>query len=204
MEDVIFRFPHLGVQIFQELDVGSLLNCKQVSRSWKNFIETEKPLNDKFVIMRLVYGYWKALPTCLDWVENNFDFIMYKFKRRGIHYNISYTRIIIPSDLKNLQSETEFDEKGYQRVSCNLSSGRTHTHPAPARTSSASRCVCNLFQSACCTHTCDCTSQVCKCLRTVATHSSEITYSSDGLNKICKQFIYVMNIIHFPSRFNKK
>ena len=78
MDEVILRFPHLGVQIFQELDVGRLLNYKQVSRSWKNFIETEKPLNDKFVIMWLVYGYWKALPKCLDWVKNNFDFIMYR------------------------------------------------------------------------------------------------------------------------------
>ena len=55
MDEVILRFPHLGVQMFQELDVGSLLNCKQVGRSWENFIETEKPLNDKFLIMRVVY-----------------------------------------------------------------------------------------------------------------------------------------------------
>ena len=109
-EIFLVRFPHLGVQIFQELEVGSLLNCKQVSRPWKNFIETEKPLNDKFVIMRLVYGYWKALPKCLDWVKNNFDFIMYKFKCRGICYNMTYMRIIIPRDLKNLQSDTEFYE----------------------------------------------------------------------------------------------
>ena len=108
MDEVILRFPHLGVQIFQELDVGSLLNYKQVSGSWKNFIESEKPLSDKFVIMRLVYGYWKDLPTCLGWVKNNFNFIMYKFKCTGIYYNISYMRIIIPRDLKNLQSETEF------------------------------------------------------------------------------------------------
>lgn len=114
MDEVILRFPHLGVQIFQELDIGSLLNSKQVSRSWKNFIETEKPLNDKFVIMWLVYGYWKAFPTCLDWVENNFDSIMYKFKRRGIRYNIAYMRIIIPRDLKNLQSETEFGARDYK------------------------------------------------------------------------------------------
>ena len=95
MDEVILRFPHLGVQMFQELDVGSLLNCKQVGRSWENFIETEKPLNDKFLIMRVVYYRWKALPTCLDWVENNFYFIMNKFKRRGIHYNISYMRISV-------------------------------------------------------------------------------------------------------------
>ena len=116
----------MGVQIFQELDVGSLLNGKQVGRSWENFIETEKPLNDKFVIMRVVYYRWKALPTCLDWVENNFYFIMNKFKRRGIHYNISYMRIIIPRYLKNLQSETEYGGK-YYRCS-DQCPGDTHNH----------------------------------------------------------------------------
>ena len=125
-EIFLVRFPHLGVQIFQELEVGSLLNCKQVSRSWENFIETEKPLNDKFVIMRVVYYRWKVLPTCLDWVENNFDFIMNKFKRRGIRYNISYMRIIIPRYLKNLQSETEYGGK-YYRCS-DQCPGDTHNH----------------------------------------------------------------------------
>mgnify|MGYP001322839482 CR=1 FL=1 len=130
MDEVILRFPHLGVQIFQELNIGSLLNCKQVSRSWKNFIETEKPLNDKFVIMRLVYGYWKDLPTCLDWVKNNLNFIMYKFKCKGIYYNISYMRIIIPRDLKNLQSETEFcGICGSCPCQC---SGHTRTHTPPS------------------------------------------------------------------------
>ena len=62
----------------------------------------------------MVYGYWKALPKCLDWVKNNFDLIMYKFKRRGIRYNIAYMRIIIPRDLKNLQSKTEFGVRDYK------------------------------------------------------------------------------------------
>ena len=158
MDEIILRFPHLGVQIFQELEVGSLLNCKQVSRSWKNFIETEKPLNDKFVIMRLVYGYWKALPKCLDWVKNNFDFIMYKFKCRGICYNMTYMRIIIPRDLKNLQSETEFCGRDYQSpcqrffsksqvVKTPGCSGHMPTHPSVFTTptlhaSVCTKCVC--------------------------------------------------------------
>ena len=150
MDEVILRFPHLGVQIFQELDVGSLLNYKQVSRSWENFIETEKPLNDKFVIMRLVYGYWKALPTCLDWVKINFDFIMSKFKCRGIYYNISYMRIIIPRDLKNLQSETEFCGLCGRDYHClRQCSGHTRTYVHPSvfttrtlHTSVCTKCVC--------------------------------------------------------------
>ena len=97
------RFPHLSVQIFQELDVQYLAKCKEVSGSWANLIETEKPLNDTFVIMRLIHGYWKTMPSCLmDWVENNIQFIRIKFKQKGINYNISYMRIIIPGYLKKL------------------------------------------------------------------------------------------------------
>ena len=191
MDEVILRFPHLGVQIFQELDVGSLLNCKQVGRSWENFIETEKPLNDKFLIMRVVYYRWKALPTCLDWVENNFDFIMYKFKRRGIRYNIAYMRIIIPRDLKNLQLETEFCERDYQspgffsklRVVKTLGcSGNMPQPPAPTppsvfttptlHASVCTKCVCATCFRLLIAYKRVGTLQVCECLHTVM----EITF----------------------------
>ena len=102
MEEVILRFPHLSVQIFQELDVQSLANCKEVSGSWANLIETEKPLNDIFVIMRLIHQYWNWKSSLTDWVENNIQFIRYKFKQKGIGYNICYMKIIIPGYLKKL------------------------------------------------------------------------------------------------------
>ena len=87
MEEVILRFPHLSAQIFQQLDVQSLANCKEVSGSWANLIEIEKPLNDIFVIMRLIHQYWKSLPSGLiDWDENNIQFIRNKYKQKGIGY----------------------------------------------------------------------------------------------------------------------
>ena len=87
MEEVILRFPHLSVQIFQRLDVKSLANCKEVSGSWANLIEHEKPLNDIFVIMRLIHHYWKDLPPgLLDWDKNNIQFIMNKYKQKGMCY----------------------------------------------------------------------------------------------------------------------
>ena len=87
MEEGILRFPHLSVQIFQQLDVQSLANCKEVSGSWANLIEIEKPLNDTFVIMRLIHRYWKNLPSgLLDWDKNNSQFIMNEFKQKGIGY----------------------------------------------------------------------------------------------------------------------
>ena len=87
MEEVILRFPHLSVQIFQQLDVQSLANCKEVSGSWANLIEIEKPLNDIFVIMRLIHQNWTRLPSgVIDWDENNIEFIMNKLKQKGIDY----------------------------------------------------------------------------------------------------------------------
>ena len=42
MEDVLSRFGHIGLEIFQSLDVQSLTKCQEASRSWKTFIDTEK------------------------------------------------------------------------------------------------------------------------------------------------------------------
>ena len=42
MEDVLLRFPHVGYQIFEQLNNSFLINCREVSNSWKNFIDNEK------------------------------------------------------------------------------------------------------------------------------------------------------------------
>ena len=42
MEEVLIRFPHLGDNIFQSLDSKSLIKCKEVKRTWKNFIKVDK------------------------------------------------------------------------------------------------------------------------------------------------------------------
>ena len=42
MEEVLLRFGHLGKQIFNNLDIQSLNNCSEVSRSWEEFIHREK------------------------------------------------------------------------------------------------------------------------------------------------------------------
>ena len=42
MEEVLIRFPHLGDNIFQSLDSKSLIKCKEVKRTWKNFITVDK------------------------------------------------------------------------------------------------------------------------------------------------------------------
>ena len=42
MEEVLARFPHLGENIFQKLNSESLINCKEVNRTFKNFMKVEK------------------------------------------------------------------------------------------------------------------------------------------------------------------
>ena len=39
MEDFIFRFPHIAEKIFEQLDNKSLTNCREVTKSWQNFID---------------------------------------------------------------------------------------------------------------------------------------------------------------------
>ena len=42
MEEVLLRFPHIGKQMFEELDNGSLIKCQEVNESWRGFIDGEK------------------------------------------------------------------------------------------------------------------------------------------------------------------
>jgi ankyrin repeat protein len=42
MEEVLLRFPHIGYQIFEQLDNPFLTVCRKVSKTWKSFIGNEK------------------------------------------------------------------------------------------------------------------------------------------------------------------
>ena len=42
MEEVIWRFPHIGDQIFVELGDSSLARCRETNRLWQDFITNEK------------------------------------------------------------------------------------------------------------------------------------------------------------------
>ena len=49
MEEIISRFSHIAVKIFEELDNHHFIQCKVISPSWKNFIE-----ENKFSYIRIV------------------------------------------------------------------------------------------------------------------------------------------------------
>ena len=55
MEEVISKFPHIAEKIFEELDNYHFIQCKVVSKLWKNFME-----ESKFSYIRLI----KTLTNC--------------------------------------------------------------------------------------------------------------------------------------------
>ena len=49
IEETFLRFPHLGEQILENLDNQSLLECKQVSKQWSDFLNETKALPIKLL-----------------------------------------------------------------------------------------------------------------------------------------------------------
>ena len=63
MEELIMRFPHLAEKIFGSLENKSLTTCREVSKSWNNFVQRKK-----FFLIRVIEGeveYFHALGN--DW-----------------------------------------------------------------------------------------------------------------------------------------
>ena len=42
MEQVLLRFPIVAQQLFEELDTENIVNCRNVSRNWQDFIDDQK------------------------------------------------------------------------------------------------------------------------------------------------------------------
>ena len=41
MEELFSRYPHISEKIFQQLDDKSLTNCREVSKSWQEFLDSK-------------------------------------------------------------------------------------------------------------------------------------------------------------------
>ena len=44
IEEIFWRFPHIGEQIFDNLKNSSLTKCRRVNKYWQNFIDGQKIL----------------------------------------------------------------------------------------------------------------------------------------------------------------
>ena len=42
VEEIFWRFPHLGTQILEKLDNTSLVKCREISSWWKKFVDSDK------------------------------------------------------------------------------------------------------------------------------------------------------------------
>ena len=42
IEEIFWRFPHLGTQIFEKLDHSNLVKCREISTWWKKFVDSDK------------------------------------------------------------------------------------------------------------------------------------------------------------------
>ena len=42
IEEIFWRFPHLGTQIFEKLDNFNLVKCREISTWWKKFVDNDK------------------------------------------------------------------------------------------------------------------------------------------------------------------
>ena len=49
MEEAFLRFPHLSENIFESLDNKSLADCKEVSKSWYFYLDTQKFLRTRII-----------------------------------------------------------------------------------------------------------------------------------------------------------
>jgi ankyrin repeat protein len=59
MDEIFARFPHIGEQIYTELDDQTLTRCRQVCDSWRTFLD-----NEKLLWVRSILSYIEPHNSC--------------------------------------------------------------------------------------------------------------------------------------------
>ncbi len=79
MEEILLRFPHIGIKIFEELDNRNLRKCQELNRSCKQFIDDEKMLLARHFkkFLNPAKSFKRALRTSS--VETEIVFCCYNF-----------------------------------------------------------------------------------------------------------------------------
>ena len=97
MEQVILRFPHLAEKIFAQLDNLSLARCREVSKTWKSFLDQKK-----FLHIRCIQSYIE------NEKKHDIEDLWNKF------FKISNTEMILllKSAVKNVYSEKVWYTEG--------------------------------------------------------------------------------------------
>ena len=66
MEEALLRFSHLAEKIFGELNVQSLLKCKEVTSAWNHFLKNNKAYN-----WQVIKGYTDCSDTLMKKLAKN-------------------------------------------------------------------------------------------------------------------------------------
>jgi hypothetical protein len=110
MEDVILRFPHLAEKILDSLESKSLTTCREVSRSWDNFVSRKKFFLIRFIEKVVVFFHvlgddWKKVfkkattETIMDLRHEVGIFYL----RPGLHYHKGLTPSHVAAGTGNLK-----------------------------------------------------------------------------------------------------
>ena len=64
MEDMLWRFPHIGEQIFKKLSNKNIAKCRKVAKSWEHFI-----VNQRFYKQKVKFEMVQKQRTQRGWTE---------------------------------------------------------------------------------------------------------------------------------------
>ena len=112
MEDVILRFPHLAEKILDSLESKSLTTCREVSRSWDNFVNKKKFFLIRFIEKVVVFFHelgddWKKVfkkattETIMDLKHEVGMFYLRPFD--SLHYHKGLTPSHVAAGTGNLE-----------------------------------------------------------------------------------------------------
>ena len=122
MEQVILRFPHLAEKIFAQLDNLSLAKCREVSKTWKSFLDQQK-----FLHIRCIQSYienekkdgdlWKKFFK----ISNTEMILLLKTAVENVYSNNALDTIqcSIPAWYSDTFSASKLYSLGYQRAEIN-------------------------------------------------------------------------------------
>ena len=129
MDEIFARFPHIGDQIYTELDNQTLTRCRQVWDSWRTFLDSEKLL-----WVRSILNYiepensyqWKNFTkknpaSILEEIEHGVRqfYTKYPFKIEGMspmHFAAMYGNICVLKSLTNDSAISDYPRNARRRT----------------------------------------------------------------------------------------
>ena len=107
MENTLSRFPHLGVMIFDDLDVQGIKNCKKVNHSWRQFLDTEYKRHQIRAMKRTIKKFTQLDESWIEFFDKansetikSLGISMDNFSEKGLESKLDWSPDKIASFLK--------------------------------------------------------------------------------------------------------